>query len=162
VHLGTLATNLRGYRRTSDNLRSTWECGPQAWEYVESLLVHLEIIATTHFQRILKSCIQFVFSSMYLCIYISMYLSIYTGSIWTGYRRCLSAIGGTPGNGGRASLEMHLEAVIARTWRRYSSELRDALGGGDRVNLEVYLEVVDLAAVDREGGGRSGGRRDGS
>ena len=57
---------------------------------------------------------------------------------------------------------MHLEAVIALTWRRYSSELRDALGGGDRVNLEVYLEVVDLAAVDREGGGRSGGRRDGS
>jgi hypothetical protein len=34
-----------------------------------------------------------------------------------------------------------LEAVITRTWRRYSSELRDAHGGGDRVNLEVYLEV---------------------
>jgi hypothetical protein len=59
-----------------------------------------------------ETCIQFVFSFMYLHIYVSMYLSIYTWSIWTDCRRCLSAIGGAPGDGNRVNLEMHLEGVI--------------------------------------------------
>ena len=48
--------------------------------------------------------------------------------------------------------EMHWEAVIERvgtcSWRRRSSEFRNALAAGyDRGRLE-YLEVVDLEAVD--------------
>jgi len=64
---------------------------------------------------------------------------------------------------------MYLEAVIERvercTWKPRSSELRDALGGRDRASLEMQLEamidrdwrseVVDLGAVDREGGAMS-------
>jgi len=46
----------------------------------------------------------------------------------------------------RASLEMHLEAVIVRTWRPRSSEFGDALSGHDRSRLE------DLEEVDQEGG----------
>jgi len=46
----------------------------------------------------------------------------------------------------RASLEMHLEAVIERiwryTWRQWSSELRDALRDPDRASLEMDLESV--------------------
>jgi len=37
------------------------------------------------------------------------------------------------------------------TWRPLSCELRDALGVRDRSRLE-YLDVVDLQAVDWEGG----------
>jgi len=64
--------------------------------------------------------------------------------------------------------EIHLETVIERvwrctcrprsmwtqrcTWRPWSREFGDALGGHDRSTLEEYLEVVDLEAVDREGG----------
>ena len=61
---------------------------------------------------------------------------------------------------------MYLEAVIERvercTWKPRSSELRDALGGRDLASSEMQLEtmidrdwwreVVDLEAVDREGG----------
>ena len=57
----------------------------------------------------------------------------------------------------RASLEMHFEALTERVWRctisPWSSEFGDALLGRDRARLEEYLEVVDLEAVDREGGG---------
>jgi len=46
----------------------------------------------------------------------------------------------------RASLEMHLEAMIERVWRcnwgTRSSELSDALGGRDRSSLEMHLEAV--------------------
>ena len=38
----------------------------------------------------------------------------------------------------RASVEMHLEVTIMRTWRPRSSELGDALGGCNRVSLVIY------------------------
>jgi len=42
----------------------------------------------------------------------------------------------------RASLEMHLEAMIVRTCRPESSESGDTLGGRDRASLEIHLEAV--------------------
>jgi hypothetical protein len=39
---------------------------------------------------------------------------------------------------------MHLEAEIVYH--------RDALGGRDRVRLEMHSDVVDLEAVDQQGG----------
>ena len=46
----------------------------------------------------------------------------------------------------RRSLRMYLESVIERvdrcTWRRRSSELRDALGGRNRASLEMHWEAV--------------------
>jgi hypothetical protein len=51
---------------------------------------------------------------------------------------------------------MHLEAVIKQvwrcTWRPRWSDFGDAFGGHDQLRLEEYLELVDLEAVDREGG----------
>jgi len=51
---------------------------------------------------------------------------------------------------------MHLKAVIEQvwrcTWRPRSNKFGDALGGHDRSRLEHCLKVVDLEAVDREGG----------
>ena len=38
---------------------------------------------------------------------------------------------------------MHLEAMIVRTCRRYSSEFVDGLGGRDGARLNEYLEAVD-------------------
>jgi hypothetical protein len=38
------------------------------------------------------------------------------------------------------------------TWRPRSSKFGDALGGHDRSRLEEYLEVVNLEALDWEGG----------
>jgi hypothetical protein len=47
-------------------------------------------------------------------------------------------------------------AVIERywrcTWRPGLCEFGDAVGGHDRSRWEEYLEVVDLEAVDQEGG----------
>jgi len=39
-------------------------------------------------------------------------------------------------------LEMHLEAVIMRTWRPESCEVGDTLGGCNRASLEMHLESV--------------------
>jgi hypothetical protein len=45
----------------------------------------------------------------------------------------------------RASVEIHLKAVIERVWRCTgrpgSSELRDALGGRIRASLELHFEA---------------------
>ena len=76
----------------------------------------------------------------------------------------------------RASLEIHLEAIIERvwrcTWRPWSSEFRDALGGCDWVRLETHFEAVIervwrytgrqwLSEIGRVlGGGRWTARRD--
>ena len=58
----------------------------------------------------------------------------------------------TLGDCDRASLEMHMEAVIVRTSRPQSSELGGTLGCRDRARLEEYLEAINLTAVVREGG----------
>jgi len=42
----------------------------------------------------------------------------------------------------RASVKMHLEAMIVRTCRPWSSESGDTLGGRDRASLEMHLEAV--------------------
>jgi hypothetical protein len=50
------------------------------------------------------------------------------------------------GGGDRASLQMHLEAMIEQgriyTWRPTSSQLRDALGGHNGACLEMHSEDV--------------------
>jgi len=50
------------------------------------------------------------------------------------------------GGHARASLEMHLEAMIelvwTYTWRPRSSELRDAPQGCDRASLEMHLQYI--------------------
>jgi len=54
----------------------------------------------------------------------------------------LSVLKDVLGLGVGTSLEMHLEAVIVRTWRRYSSEFRDTLEGSWRAILQMQLEAV--------------------
>jgi len=55
--------------------------------------------------------------------------------------------GDTLGGCYRASLEIHLEAVIERVWRctgrPLSSGFEDTLGGRNRASLDQYLEAVD-------------------
>jgi len=51
------------------------------------------------------------------------------------WRPQLSECGDIFGGRDRASLEMHLEAVIKRVWRY-------ALGGRNRASLEIHLEAV--------------------
>jgi len=90
---------------------------------------------------------------------------------WSEFR---DALGGRD----RSSLEMHWEAVIDRVWRctgrLWWSEFVHALGGRDRVNSDMHSEGVtervwrctcrvwssEIGGV--LGGGRFGGRRDGS
>jgi hypothetical protein len=99
-------------------------------------------------------CIQFVCSSMYRCINIATNLhTVYLGwqhsvikknSRNTGRWRSSELRGTLPGRD-RATLKMHLEAVIKRVWicnwRPRLSELKDALGGRDRPSLEMHLEA---------------------
>jgi len=93
-----------------------------------AMLNHSYYLSFNDFQNV---CIQFVFSSMYQCIYIAnmyspsfcppplpLYLRSpavahkrYTLRLWSSELR--DALAGR----NRASLEMHLEAVIVRTWR---------------------------------------------
>ena len=40
------------------------------------------------------------------------------------------------------SLEIQMEAVIVRTWRTESCDIRDTLGGCDRASLEMHLEAM--------------------
>jgi hypothetical protein len=54
------------------------------------------------------------------------------------------------GDGNRVSLEMHLEAVIERTWRQCSCELRDALRGRDHANLKVLLGQLIVREARQE------------
>jgi len=104
-----------------DKPGSTWERWQHVWEHLES-----------------QSCIQFVFSSMYLCIYIATHLhTLYLDwlkAVLESNSRCawkwrLSELRDILRGRDRASLEMHLEAVIERiwryTWRPWSSEFGD-------------------------------------
>jgi len=85
-------------------------------------------------------------------------LSIYPGvsRIYTPHRSfhlrylCISVhppslLNDILGGSDRASLEMHLEAVIDRVWRctgrPRSRELRDAFGGRDRSSLEMHWKA---------------------
>jgi len=92
------------------------------------MLNHSYYLSFNHFQNL---CIQFVFSSMYLWIYIAnMYspsfspppLPLYLRTPAVAHQRCTwrprsSKLRDALGGHNRASLEMHLEAVIVRTWR---------------------------------------------
>jgi len=124
---------------------STWERRRQAWErqqhtwerwqareHVESLysslwktssslgtlLVQLEIIATTYRSTIVKSHV-FGLNS-HLCIYIAAHLH-------TGYLDWLQAV---------------LESNSRRSWKWWSSKLRDKLRGRGQVNMAMHLEAV--------------------
>jgi len=115
--------------------------------------VHLEIIATTYHSTIFKT---HVFSShSHLCIYIAIHLhTVYLNWLQAGlecnsrsaWKWQLSGLSDTPHGDYRATLEMHLEAIIERIWRYTgrpcSSELRDALQDRDRASLEINLEAV--------------------
>ena len=105
---------------------------------LRTLLVRLEIIATTNRSTIFKTHVFSLYS--HLCIYVSIQLPIYTR---TGCWRCLRAIRGAPENDDRMNSEIHSEAVIERVWRcnwrSRLNELRDALGGRDGVSLEMHL-----------------------
>jgi hypothetical protein len=78
-------------------------------------------------------------------IYTTISLPSYTQYIWTGYRRCLSAVLGAPENDDQVNSEIHCAPVIERVWRcnwrSRLSELRDALGGHDQACLEMHLEA---------------------
>ena len=54
--------------------------------------------------------------------------------------------GDAPGGRDRASLEIHLEAMIERvwryTWRPRSSEFGDTVAGHNRANLEIHFEAA--------------------
>ena len=69
--------------------------------------------------------------------------------IWRCICRPLSSeFGDALGGNDEASLEMHVEAMILRTWRPWWTECGHSLGGNNRLRLEQYLEVVDPEAVD--------------
>jgi len=88
---------------------STWERRRHVWEHLQS-----------------QSCIQFEFSSMYLCIYIATHLhTLYLDwlqAVLGSNSRCAwkwrsSELRDIPRGCDRASLEMHLEAMLVRTCR---------------------------------------------
>ena len=54
----------------------------------------------------------------------------------------MSEFGDALGGRNHASLEIHLEAVIERTWMSKSCELRDTLRGCNRENLEAVIVRV--------------------
>jgi hypothetical protein len=71
-----------------------------------TLLVRLEIIATTYHSTIFKTHVFSLYS--HLCIYVSIYIRY----IWTGCMRGLRTIRGAPEDDDRMNSEIHLEAVI--------------------------------------------------
>jgi len=77
----------------------------------------LQIIGTTYRSMIFKTRVFSLYS--HLCIYIGTHL--HTVYIWTGCRRRFRGFRGAPENDDRdrdrASLAMHLEALLVRTWR---------------------------------------------
>jgi hypothetical protein len=97
---------------------------------LETLLVHLEITATTNRSTIVKTHVFSLYS--HLCIYVSRELPFYALYIWTGCRQCMRAIRGVPADDNGVNSEIHYTAVIEDVWRctciPRSSELRDALG----------------------------------
>jgi len=58
------------------------------------------------------------------------------------WRRRSSELRDALGGRDRASLEMHLEAMIVGTCRPKSKESGDTLGGHDQASLETHLEAV--------------------
>ena len=116
-------------RQTWVHRRQTWVHRRQVWVHLDSqwsslretssslgtLLVRLEIIATTYHSTIVKTHVFSLYS--HLCIFVSIELPIYTQYIWTGCRRCLRAIRGSPENDDRVNSEIHSEAVSKQVWR---------------------------------------------
>ena len=60
----------------------------------------------------------------------------------TSFEAVIERVWDTLGGCHGASSEMQLEAMIGRTWRAYSCEVRDTLGGCDRASLEMHLEAA--------------------
>jgi len=117
-----------------DKPGSTWQCRQHVWEHLES-----------------QSCIQFVFSSMYLCIYIATHLhTLYLDwlqAVLESNSRCAwkwraSELRDILRGRDRASLEMHLEAVIERDWRCTWRPCSCELASHNRASLKTHLEAV--------------------
>jgi len=135
---------------------STWEHGESQWSNLRktslgTLLVRLEIIATTHRSTIFKTHVFSLYS--HLCIYIATHLhTVYLDwlqAVLEGNSRCawkwwLTELRHTLRGRHRASLEIHFEAVIKRVWRctlrPWSSKFVDAIGGRDCANMEAVFE----------------------
>jgi len=104
-----------------------------------TLLVCLQIIATTHYSTIFKThvfslyshlriyvsiylCIYIfmylcIYVSMYLCIYASIYVFIYTRYIWTGCRWCCRELRSAPEYNNQLNPTIHCKAMIESLWR---------------------------------------------
>jgi len=144
---------------------STWEHWQQVWDLLESqlsclgkatsplgtLLVRLEIIATTSRSMIFKTHVFSLYS--HLCIYIATHLHMvyldWLQAVRESNSRCTwkwrsSELGDTLRGRDRASVEMHLEAVIVRTWWPWSCYFRDSLGDCDCASLGMHLEAVTV------------------
>ena len=121
-----------------------WKCQPYTWEHgefqlsslgktcsIRTLLVHLEIIATTYHLTILNHMY-----SVCILIYVAMYL--YSCPSTRG-------ISGLAAGGAWAEFEVCLKITIKwtqrYTLRQWSSKFGDTLGGRDTVNSEMHLEA---------------------
>jgi len=161
------------WRQVWELQRKVWECQRHVWEHHESqysglgntslgtLLVCLEIIDTTYRSMIVKAHVLrlyfhlCIYPSMYLCIYIATHLNkIYMDWLQAGLKSNSSCAWkwqsseprDTLWGRDRASLEIHLDAVVEHIWRYTlrpgSSEHRDALRDHDRMSLEMHMEAM--------------------
>ena len=109
---------------------------------------HSYYLSFNDFQNL---CIQFGFSTMYLCIYIATYQhtvyldcqhAVIISNSTCACRWLPSELRDTLRGRDWASLEIHLEAVILRTWRPWLCEVRDTLEGCDRASSKMHLEAM--------------------
>ena len=145
MSLGVPATSLGAPRITVEQSVKTTS--------LETLLVHLEIIATTYRSIIFKTHVFSLYSHLYIytathlhTVYLDWLQAVLKNNSRCTWQWLSSELRDTLWGLDRERLETHLDAMIEciwrYTWRLWSSKVRDGLRDRDQVNLEMHLEAM--------------------